>query len=490
MSESGLVVRGELQVGNPYNSDFYEVPTDPKGEISTQQFHDMKKIFKYVKISAPLEAFYNENGATYSVGNASFHFLLYTYLKINLPGLSVKREFRNKVRIAWCKNIGHVISGNGQLKINENYVMSFDRVWMDHKSMYFLKPKEGGRVSYDTSVGNIPMLQEFSSVLPPFKLAPAQPFYYAKDLSMAFPLIHLKDGEKLNHSYIHQLSLANLIRIRLYDEQTDTWSDVKSPENIATLGAKFIDGWRTKIENPVLWGAFNFKNEIEVKWHKCRSKVYFIEDVIVIDQENQSSLGSCATMPINSKYPAVAVFWSAENHEAMEMNNHCNYTTNASDHEKGWSPISKTDISSGGAPRYKGYDDVMSEVEAREHFPSCPCELGYYAMSYANEPDSIDAETGLVTADRVTVLKVHLGDTDPMKKLKTDNSEGNEAQKEINFKDYIEGPKKTDKKDGGDYVVRVRVLVTKKLEFIGEGNNITFKVDDLDSKPSTKKASD
>ncbi len=407
----------------------------------------------------------NEKDLTYTVNN-TFDFLLYVYKRDFFPALRVKKEFRGRVEICWPHNLGHNTVISAQVKIDDDVLQTIDTIWYDIYSQFYMKP--GYRDQYNIYVGNIPALEQWSDFLPEYTTNVPQPFYHARDPSLAIPLLYCSLS-KVTYHYKIRARISDLLRMRLcvdneperpgdYYDKGHRWRNI--PCNL-----KYIEGADStgKLSIPELWGRYVYLTDDEREWIKCNFKetgrIYYIDDVIPCKAVNGGKLGFNVSVDLDCKTPCKALFWVAENLTAKKNNNFSNYTTNAENLYIGWNPISMYSLNYSGTSRFENMSsDHSDKMEPWYHFLSPPAEPGYNAYSFSMLSTSLDAEVGLVMAGLKTSLIVSLGNTDPF--LKPVRSTDSKPIIEELEQDSIS------KMSGDDeFMVHARLLVTKKLTF-------------------------
>src|SRR5579863_1026522 len=82
----------------------------------------------YSSIPMKLKCTSDGEDTVYTVNN-SFHFLMYSYMRFMLPPVRVKPDYKGKVRIAWCHNIGTNITIQATFKEDDDTYQTWDSVW-------------------------------------------------------------------------------------------------------------------------------------------------------------------------------------------------------------------------------------------------------------------------------------------------------------------------------------------------------------------------
>lgn len=438
-------------------------PNSDDEELVSDFYQEFRKTSWYTHMPIQLDVEPGSEGCFRYQVNPTFDFLMYTYLRAKLPALRVKEKWQGRVEICWCHNVGINLVKEAWLMFDTKRAQWIDSVWFDIHSQWYMPP--GFREHHNMNVGNLPFLEEWGTSLPSYTVNVQQPWYYCRDALLAIPIL-LCSMLKISHQYRFRNKIGELLRMRYIPHQGREWVQVKPKLNL-------IDGVGAteEIETPQLWGRYAYLNDREREWQRtCNSsKTFYIEDVIEADFQDSVIFGRTATTNLDCKTPCKAIFWMGENRHTREVNNHSNYTTDPFDLHRGWNPIGKVNLSYGGQPRLKDMDsDHFTCSEPWKHFVSPPAEVGYHAYSFARDAASLDAAIGLVMDGLSVKLGVQIKDGDP---YLIPVSVSNPNQDDLELDGLIENsspPAATDQRGQrfDDFVVRIRMLVTRKMNFI------------------------
>lgn len=321
----------------------------------------------------------------------SYHYLLYTYMRHNVPSAWVRASKRGQYRIAWCYNLGSNMVNTGEFVHGEQTFPGFDSVWLDIYFQWFL-PQD--RVAaHNIAIGNVPKMQEFSSFLPAYVINLEQPWFYSCKGFPGWPI--MKAGAGSYHRYTFR-RLKSLLRVQQNDGHGN-WRNVTGSVNIDSI-VEFGPGIDAM---PELWGKYAMLDQPEYdSYMGCPDnevKTFIVKDVVTIDTINSSSYNTAARLELESKTPCLAFFWCCSNVKAMAMNDFSNYTTDENDLTRGSDPVQANTLKYSNVYKFnKMPSDHFNLAVGRYHFPAVPRDVGHHAYCIANDPSSGDGEVALV----------------------------------------------------------------------------------------------
>lgn len=458
--------------------------------VFARQFH---RTSWYSHMSAPLQCT-GENPFTFSVNN-TFHFVKYLYLVDGLPALRVKREFQGRVRIAWPPYPAHNIVNSLVFDVDGSRFGYLDSHIIDSMAQYTMGYC---REHYDMMVGNVDMLTKWSTFLPEYPLQLPLPFDIARDPSHAFPILYTNTKSNINIILNMRNKIVDLLKMERLTERTIEVREEKNGEvklvkqksqywKPIPCALEYLEGVSASgtIRKPELWGRYAYLTEKELNWwRKCNDvsnvqveeiidttnaqepeKVklihwnYFIDDFVGCDDDNEKSYGETAAVSLSGRYPTRAVFFFAENMTARKNRNFSNYTTNVDDLAKGWDPCARHTLQFGDTKRLDDVDSIHSaNVECLYHAVNPPRDPGYHLIAFSDRLDSLDADLGIVMDAVKARFSVKLGNTDPMLKQVMGDESRFEELENLNQEEYRKG--------GPQFILRVRMLITRKLSFV------------------------
>jgi hypothetical protein len=313
-----------------------------------------------------------------------------------LPPVRVKSEFKNRVRIAWCHNIGTNIVEQAIFKDDDDTYQKWDNIWADIYFQFYQDAGANKRENHNIGIGNVKCLEDWTEFLPPYPINVDQPWFYGFDPATAYPLKIYKNSQtRVEHRYTMRRKITDLLRVQILGKD-QKWKDTTSKVH------KYLDvSSSSTIKTPELWGRYAYITDAEIKWYKCeQNRTFYIRDTEVCDTQNPCGYKSTAEIALHCTNPCLAFFWVAENVDATSNHNYSNYTTDTQDLYSGWDPIKSTTLKYGTTVRLDNMpSDHFSIAECRKHFPSAPCERGYHGYSYAWNSTNYHGDIGIVLAN-------------------------------------------------------------------------------------------
>lgn len=438
--------------------------------------------------SVPLKLKSSKDGSDtiYSVNN-SFHFLLYSYMRFVLPAIRVKPNYKGRVRIAWCHNVGTNIVNHAVFRQDDDTYQEWDNVWADIYFQFYQTAGAGKRESHDIGVGNVKYLEGWNEYLPSYPINVDQPWFYSMDHALAFPIFYKGSLTRAEHRYSFKTKIFDILRVQILSKDKTWKSTINNVE-------KYLDVNTTTLKAPELWGRYSYITDPEIKWYKCKkSRSFYTRDVVVCDTPNPTTYNSTAQIELQCVNPCLAFFWVAENCDAIKLNNHSNYTTDAFDIYQGWDPIRTTSLIYGTTLRLdKMPSDHFSIAEPRKHFPSAPSESGFHGYSFAWDSTSYHGDIGIVfSVEMKAKLSCDIYNNNIFTSSAYDDDKKNVDEDEIADSSYDETNKIViqDKKAetlktmesvteemSPKFVTRVRLLVVRKFTITSDNEDYNFSI--------------
>lgn len=460
------------------------VVSDVKEDIISNFYKVFTKSTWYSSLLMKLKRTADGDEVIYSVNN-SFHFLMYSYLRFILPPIRVKPEYKGRVRIAWCHNVGTNIISQAVFKEDDDTYQTWDNYWTDMYFQYFQYEGAGKREAHNIGIGNIECLEGWTEFLPSYPINVDQPWFYSMDHALAFPIFYKNTLTRAEHRYTFRRKITDLLRIQILDNK-EQWRESKAPID------KYLDVRSTATFGlPELWGRYAYITEAEVKWYKCQTtRIFYIRDVAICDTPNPNKYKSNAEITLHCTNPCLAFFWVAENRDATANRNFSNYTTDTNDLYNGWDPIKTTSLTYGTTARLDRMpSDHFSLAEPRKHFPSTPNERGYHGCSFSWDSTSYHGDIGMVFANMNAKLICHISNNNIFNNnnIYKDGEEG-ETEDEDEIIDLHNGKLDNNKQNNlsqnsGDidqspsFITRVRLLVVRKFTISLENDQYKFSID-------------
>jgi hypothetical protein len=372
-----------------------------------------------------------------------------------LPRVRVKEEYRDKVQIRWCDDIGHAILHSATLKYNGNNILqSITQLTNDLFAKLFINPDD--REMYNYLIGNRSYLTEWSSELPPAILSIPQHWFYS--YCKAFTLrLFMCPKSKFVHSYIFNLKIANLLRFKVLDENTNTWRyerfnkkyiDTSLDSTMSTLEYPQLNGYYEKISDEAKeWILEDSKND---EGSRVKNTFHFM-NLIPTKINNYGSLGQEYTHDLKRDEPTAGYIISAYNSEFRDYNIHFNYTTNYS-RSIGYSPISHVTM------RYKNGNIRLDSINNNQ------MELHTYRSVAGKAPKGVFVESfgsGRLAPHIINSTTV-TSSTNPLFMIKLDNTNPYLTQDELGPTDSMVQGYNVSK---GKYEINIVQLVYTRISY-------------------------
>lgn len=396
---------------------YYHDNSNDKENIISNFYREFFKTSFYAPVDKPLEKFIaGDSTITYKVDRGMDQ-LLYVYYRLVLPALCVKDEYKDKVKIAWTHHLLHNIFNQMKLVLNTSTYQTLDKYILDIHFSHNI-PNDLKSI-YKEQIGSIPLLENWSHLLPSYILGFEPPFFFCSDISQSIPLDVFKDTiQDANFHSSPKLKIYELLRISVRDE-TGNWNELKDID-LAQL-KHFVDGFNedAKLPIPDMIGRYAKLNSEEKEWKSDCSpsakQVYYIDNYIDVSPANSSDLGSASETFLSSTSPCKKIFWIAENVDSLQKNLHSNYTTNESDIQKGWNPCYSCKLKYGQKTRFDITYDQSSRHFPKKHCLGTPDEKGYNVYTYSHDRNTFDSDIGATFNESSIKLTIQLKDTDPFK---------------------------------------------------------------------------
>lgn len=398
----------------------------------------------------------------------SYDFLMFSYLSDILPSVSVRDEFRGKIRICWPHNVGHNRILSALLRVDDQRLQGFDSIWLDDYQQHFISEK---KESYMENIGSVPVLEEWKEDLPAYPLSVPQPYYYSDQPEQAFPLFKLSKDSKLIHEYVFRDKLEDLLRVEKLEN--GEWYPVSGIHKYLLVDGKPCET-AMKLKRPDLIGEFGLFDAEERAYHQVEpiddkdnywedSQTFFVHDIISIDPPNTVEVGKEITVELESFQPCQAFFWNAENAVNPLIKNYSNYTNDV-DVYSGHNVCMPPTLTYKGQKRLYGLDQHhYSRMVPYRHFPNVPAEPGYNAQSfsmshvnYYRQPDVGVTMTNLSAKLSVTIKNMVYGQVTGSKKAENIGSDI------IDLTNHL----KKSSEPADQYLFHVRMMVLKKVKFV------------------------
>lgn len=399
------IAKSELSILNELQEELH-YPPNKSNELDSNFYEEDVPVAWYSRQTHDFESLTMSDNKIRYTAPEEMAFLHRSFLRQQLPSISVREEYKDTVQIRWTDYVAISSIINSELKIDGIEPMCLPGIWFNVYSQWFRQL--GYSDLMIERLGQLPHLVTWASDLPAYRCSLQQPFFYNRSLVDALPL-NLNHKIKAPTSVQHILTLRNkisqLLRMRQFVD--GVWVEIHT--NMNYIVAPDI------LPPPVLRGVFSVNTQEELDDYRCKKTgvVRYYDDIVHISAENDEELGKVMSRTLSEcTRPCKAMFWMCENTSAREFNSYANFTTDSTDISLGTHPIDRSILYYVGKNQER-FNLTPDEVEFDESlgvFSSHPVDQGYQAYSFSVNPlNRIDV--GVVLNDLNAKMSVHLTST-------------------------------------------------------------------------------
>lgn len=389
-------------------SEFMKLLHPDDGDVSSMMYSEIRKTpwmsYQHAEIHS------KDDGKSSCEYHPSMmmHYLYYVHLRASIPEIMVREKVRDRVQICLPHNIMHnlIVKNEIQYEIASSKDVitgpSFPGKWLDVNSQYYMSSGTGHPETYQSMIGNTPVLTDWDTFIPAHEIGCPQPHYFEKSIRSAMPLYACKKSPPRFH-YTFRLKILDLLRMRIWKKadptvegSKDCWKYISDAKMKASMLEKIDD--RSKLSFPRMYGCYGMMSEPEHLWKMKNKQVHSILATTVAEKtvSNPTPAGSTASIPIDMDTPVRAIYLIAQHEKAVEINNLSNYTTDPYDRLNGFSPIESI-VHKYSSKEVANLDEyALSKMQPWYHSKSCPLEAGYVMFSKGLHPHLIRPDVGLV----------------------------------------------------------------------------------------------
>lgn len=314
-------------------------------------------------------------------------FLLCSNFIMTLPSLKIAEKYKDIVRIAWTPNIAAVILQSGKISIS-NTKYSFNTINpISNKLFTGYFPETKNTVNANLAMGNIDTLTEFSNSLPEYPHLVLKPaWFYNWHIYSSFPLFTLGTS-KLVHNCTFNLNVNDLLRGQILGSD-GSWTSITGD-----VSKYLTDGSPKTISIPRFIAHIGNVSTETIDHYTCsNSRTILIRDFVYTSSLNPEKSGKHIASKLVSNYPAICLFWMAENKRATDNKYALNFTDNSNDHMNGWDPIVSQGIFKGNTTICPDLpSSYFSNTIPDRYFPNTILEPGYHAYSFTSTPNEYNS---------------------------------------------------------------------------------------------------
>ena len=427
-------INTELTKNSVLQRELYDV-SDEKEELRSILIPGVIKksrnVHTYIKIARRIvsDEYY------FDVSNM-FNVLLFTDLWQTLPEIRVKENFKEKIQVKWCDDIGLNIVERASLTNGTSVFQSMDSIWINMYYNFFMNKQD-----YNKIIGNVPELTTWSTYLPETKLIIPQCWDYCRSISKALPVGLCKDI--ISHVYKMRDKVSSLLRIRI--KKDDTWNEAR------LIDCEFkefpLEGLNinSTLPQPELYGGYANSTADEWTWRQEEKQVMYTYDVISIPGEIRYEEGKKFQIPLDIYNAAYCIFFVAECTENINHNVYSDFSMN------NHNPISTVALMYGNNYKIPEIDSMYTSKIVPLRFFNKNIETpGYNVICLGFDPTSSDIDITTTLGDLNAKLILQLN--------RESSPKDNEKVDDI----IIRGLNNDNKKV---YNIYVRVMIYRKLVF-------------------------
>ena len=140
-----------------------------------------------------------------ATGNAEFNsdhsvnisragdYLLYAWLRANIPAVSLSSAYQSQYRIRWTRNLAHNLVAECCITFNDLTAARFDNYHLDFWAAFTVPA--GKQTGYKNMIGDVPALIDPSIALDAYTVNLPLPFFFSRDSGVALPTAALPYNE-------------------------------------------------------------------------------------------------------------------------------------------------------------------------------------------------------------------------------------------------------------------------------------------------------
>jgi hypothetical protein len=361
------------------------------GPTATAYFvREIRKSTWFTQVPVPLSR---------NTGNAAFgqqwsvsisragDYLLQTWLRVNIPQVTLSAALANTFSLRWTKNLMHNLIREATITFNDLVAARFDNYHLDFWNGFTVDASK--RNGYDNMIGNISTL--INPVSSGGSLGPVGgvnlnlplPFFFSRDTGVALPTAALPYNEmQINFNFRDWTELLILTNSALVPPA--------SPYVPIVVGTHIASA--PVLGNAQVWANYAIVSNEERRRMGCAVRDILIEQVQTTPRQNFNPLtNSMPTFDIRLSHTVKAIFFGVRNITGPpEWSNYgtsspvvtgatVNYEPAGS-----FDPISNTTLIYENTNRLGAMgSDYFSLVNPFYHAPAIPSSIGYHLYSYS-----------------------------------------------------------------------------------------------------------
>jgi hypothetical protein len=314
-------------------------------------------------------------------------YLLQTWLRVNIPQVTLNATLGNTFGLRWTKNLMHNLIREVTISFNDLVAARFDNYHLDFWSAFTICASK--KVGYDNMIGNISVLT--NPVAPGGTLGSdggnnlnlPLPFFFSRDTGVALPTAALPYNDmQINFNFRDWTELLIL---------TDSSAVAPASPYVPIVVGTHI------ASAPVLgavqvWANYAIVSNDERRRMGCAIRDILIEQVQTAPRHNYTPLtNAMPTFDIRFSHSIKALFFGVRNKTSnAEWSNYGTSSPVVVGSTVNYEPVGSFDPISTTSLIYENINrlgsmgsDYYSLVNPFYHAPSIPTSLGYHMYSYS-----------------------------------------------------------------------------------------------------------
>lgn len=375
--------------------------------LHTLEQSTVKKTTWGVRSDCKLTRTIESDNTVFEASN-NFHYLKDLTLHQTFPPLRVKDEYKGKVEIRYPHNLGNCGVEVANAYYGESKVGYLDTICLDIVLQFHTDP--GQTELNRVNVGNLPYLEQWSSVLPRHTTITKQPFYFGDHMMFSIPLL-LING-KVTFKYKLRNRLSKILKMRQRADEKSDWKEI--PFNSFFLVDTASDA---TLPLPDMYGTYKTVSDAEVKRQRARLPItQYIQcfHANTTDSKRKYHFKETPEIDIKCPYPIHRLYPVAINDKAYRNNDYSNYSTNSDDVYLGHHPINTITLTHRDN---KIYDEYPIELFDRREAAITKLPLtdpGYACCNFGVGISHPYTDTSLVFNDQAPAkMSLEIKNTDP-----------------------------------------------------------------------------
>jgi len=314
-------------------------------------------------------------------------YLLHTWLRVEIPAVSLNASSSGTHTIRWCKNLMHNLVREATVTFNDLIAARFDSYHLDFWSAFTVPA--GKRNGYKNMIGDFDELNNGATSLPATTLNLPLPFFFTRDSGVALPTAALPYNEmRINFQF---RSLDELLIATDNAKANDPTQEARE-KNAST----FLDS-TPRISKSQVWANYAIVSNEERKRMACAPRNILIEQVQTINASSYEPT-SRTSFDLRFAHAIKVLFFAVRNSTHVpEWSNYKVYSPltdaqgNVDFDYNGVDPIKQTSLVYENTNRLAQMgSDYFSLVNPYYHAPFIPQETGYHMYSYSLDFCSLD----------------------------------------------------------------------------------------------------